>query len=360
MSRTSKSHYIGCLIGGAIGDALGAPIEFMSSPEIQERYGDSGVKGYVEFRDGHGEFTDDTQMTLFTAEALLRAELRSHMRGIGGAYPQIAHCSYLRWLKTQGKETNHRLSGTEMVDSGWLINQKGLHIQRAPGNSCISALMSERSRSIDEPINNSKGCGGIMRVAPVGLMRYESPDIAFQWGCDSAAITHGHSTGYLSAGFFASMISAIVSGATLTESIETAKELLCAQEHHKEVLDAVKAAERAAQTGSFSVATLENLGEGWIAEEALGISLYCCLTHQDNLLSGVLSAVNHGGDGDSTGSIAGNILGLIHGVDAIPEKLANNLQLSDLVCEMAEDLYIRVKGDMDNPNEDWCKKYPGF
>ena len=112
INRIPKSHYVGCLIGGAIGDALGASIEFMSMSEIEGRFGKDGIIEYVEFQDGHGEITDDTQMTLFTAEALLRAELRTQMKGIGGAYPHIAHCSYLRWLKTQGVETNHSLSGT--------------------------------------------------------------------------------------------------------------------------------------------------------------------------------------------------------------------------------------------------------
>ena len=72
-TKVPVSKYQASLLGGAIGDALGAPIEFMGIEEIRSKFGPAGVKDYVEFSDGRGVFTDDTQMTLFTAEALLRA-----------------------------------------------------------------------------------------------------------------------------------------------------------------------------------------------------------------------------------------------------------------------------------------------
>ncbi|NEW80772.1 MAG: ADP-ribosylglycohydrolase family protein [Mariniphaga sp.] len=88
-----KENYIACLLGGAIGDALGAPIEFLSIQEIKGLYSPSGVTDYIEFADGTGEFTDDTQMTLFTAEGLLRARHRDMLKGIGGSLNTITHHS---------------------------------------------------------------------------------------------------------------------------------------------------------------------------------------------------------------------------------------------------------------------------
>ena len=99
---------IGCLLGGAVGDALGAPVEFLSMEEIRRRYGDAGITGYVEFWSGQGAFTDDTQMTLFTAEGLALAGERA--RGGGpralSALVESVHRAYLRWLLTQGEEAN--------------------------------------------------------------------------------------------------------------------------------------------------------------------------------------------------------------------------------------------------------------
>lgn len=90
----------GCLIGGAVGDALGAPVEFLNRDAILRNYGGDGVTGYVEFGDGTGAVTDDTQMTLFTAEGLLRAIVRLNGRGICDPVAVVKN-AYQRWLKTQ-------------------------------------------------------------------------------------------------------------------------------------------------------------------------------------------------------------------------------------------------------------------
>ncbi|WP_238531650.1 ADP-ribosylglycohydrolase family protein, partial [Nitritalea halalkaliphila] len=120
-----KNVYQGCLLGGAIGDALGAPIEFMSFARIQDRYGAGGIRGYVEFAEGQGAFTDDTQMTLFTAEGLLRAQHRGMQRGIRGAEVTIVHHSYLRWLHTQGVPLKEMpAQGVYDPAGGWLLRRR--------------------------------------------------------------------------------------------------------------------------------------------------------------------------------------------------------------------------------------------
>lgn len=82
LDLAKRKSFQGCLIGGAVGDALGASIEFWSIEQIRTKYGQAGITDFSEFNDGGGRFTDDTQMTLFTAEALLRAEHRAMLRGI--------------------------------------------------------------------------------------------------------------------------------------------------------------------------------------------------------------------------------------------------------------------------------------
>jgi len=81
------------------------------------------------------------------------------------------------------------------------------------------------------------------------------------------------------------------------------------------------------------------IGAGWVAEEALGISLYSSLAAENDFKKGVLLSVNHSGDSDSTGSITGNILGAIYGVDIIPENWVANLELKELIAETANDLF---------------------
>ena len=71
-------------------------------------------------------------------------------------------------------------------------------------------------------------------------------------------------------------------------------------------------------------------------------------------------SINHSGDSDSTGSITGNLLGLINGKESIPINLIEKLEAHDIVSQMGEDLFIRVKGSTYDADDEWWEKYPGF
>lgn len=367
MTKKAEINYIACLLGGAIGDALGAPIEFLKLDEIRSKFGENGVTDYIEFENNMGEFTDDTQLTLFTAEALLRAKQRAISKGIGGALPKMAHYSYLRWLHTQNigiNATNIQLSAN-ILTSGWLVKQKELHKKRYPGNTCIEALSSGIEGTIENPINSSKGCGTIMRMAPVGLLFFGENERAFKEACEIAAITHGHPTGYLSAGVFASIIADLAVDIDLEIAVQNAVKILKQQKNNQETLTAIEKAlcyfkNYQSNLHKIKAETIEEIGKGWIAEESLSIALFCSLIYKNDFKKGVLLSVNHGGDSDSTGSITGNMLGLINGVQKIPKKWINNLKYHNIVEEVAKDLYIQIKGDSLNEDDDWWDKYPGY
>lgn len=357
--------YQGCLLGGAIGDALGAPIEFWPTEQIRKVFGLSGLTDFSEFKDGKGRFTDDTQMTLFTAEGLLRAYHRAMLRGIEGALHQIVFYSYRRWLLTQSSsfsEVQGQMKEPNMLYSGWLLAQEELYSCRAPGNTCLQAMGNGKMGSMENPINDSKGCGTIMRMAPVGLMFSRDPAVAFSEGCHLSALTHGHPTGYLSGGFFAALIAFLTKGESLKSATWKCLEMLVKQPDHKEVEDAVLkmfSVLKAVGNRDLEPEDLEKLGGAWVAEEALAISLLCAICHENDFEKGVIAAVNHSGDSDSTGAITGNILGLINGLDGIPLKWQCNLQSAAIVLEIAEDLAIGVKGNSYEQDDDWWKKYPG-
>jgi ADP-ribosylglycohydrolase len=150
----TRDHFHGCLLGAAVGDALGAPVEFMSRDKIIAQFGDGGIRDMVSAHGRIGAITDDTQMALFTAEGLLRAWVRQSSRGICHP-PSVIANAYLRWLHTQG--IDHPLHRHCL--NGWLIQQKELFAQRAPGNTCLSALQAIKSAG-DRASNKSKGCGG--------------------------------------------------------------------------------------------------------------------------------------------------------------------------------------------------------
>jgi ADP-ribosyl-[dinitrogen reductase] hydrolase len=343
----------GSLLAGAVGDALGAPVEFLRLEEIRARLGPAGVTGFLPAygRDG-GAITDDTQMTLFTADGVIRALVRFTHKGIAHP-PSVVRRSYWRWLTTQGEPwpANALAFGT---DDGWLIGVDGLRARRAPGNTCLSALRGGQEGSIEHPLNDSKGCGGVMRVAPAGFICARDP---LGLAAECAALTHGHPSGYLAAGFLGLLLARLLQEAPLGEALDDASEELRGHDGHEEALHAVTAARGLATRGVPSAERVESLGAGWVADEALAIAVYCALAVPD-VRAGLLLAVNHSGDSDSTGAITGNILGAIHGERAIPADLLEPLELREVIASVADDLADAFHGEGAG-GERWPVSYPG-
>lgn len=363
--RTLRERFQGCLLGGAVGDALGAPVEFMRRKQILEKFGPEGITEYSPAYGGLGKITDDTQMTLFTADGLIRGWLRGRMRGLTSYEGTVAH-AYQRWLLTQGAEPCCDASHF-MEEPGWLFRQKELHSLRAPGNTCLSGL-SDKVSPTDPATNHSKGCGGVMRMAPVGLFGWNmkqafSLDRLFDLGTTLAALSHGHPTGSLTAGVFGILILALVDGAELEEGLEAAKRILRTRADHEETLRAIEDAQALAREGVPHAQAIERLGEGWVADEALSVSIYCALVARD-FREGIILAVNHDGDTDSTGAIAGNLLGAKLGIKAIPESWLEPLELRSVITEIADDLFEFSSWQMDEYmtdealREETWKKYP--
>jgi ADP-ribosylglycohydrolase len=331
----SREAFRGCLLGGAVGDALGAPLEFDSLPGILDRFGPAGLTDYAPAYGRIGAVTDDTQMTLFTAEGLLRAA------SSGGDVVRMTHRAYLRWLVTQGGKVAFGQS-----ERGWLATVPELQSRRAPGKTCLSALQGGARGTKAEPLNDSKGCGGVMRMAPAGLAAQLDP---FGTGANLAALTHGHPSGYLSAGFLAQLVAELVAGSSLRGAAESGLSRLRGEEGHEETSESVQAALEAAAEGDPSAGVVQSLGAGWVGEEALAIGLYCALVARD-FEHGVLLAVNHGGDSDSTGSIAGNLLGLIHGEGGIPARWLERLELCEVITTVADDLWAAFGPEKNAPD----------
>ena len=362
-----RRRFRGCLLGGAVGDALGAPVEFMSLEEIRAQFGRAGITEYTTAFDRKGAITDDTQMTLFTAEGLLRAYVQNGGRDARAVTAAVAH-AYARWLKTQGAKPGVADFDTD----GWLFEQRDLHALRVPGSTCVTAL--QRMTTLGErATNDSKGCGGAMRVAPVGLWcaRLDeglSPDRvarrALELGADLAGITHGHPTGRLAAGAFAALVALLVSDVELPDAVRRVRALLPRYPGHHETLAALDRGERTGKAGSLRPETLVALGEGWNADEALAMALACALASPD-FETGVRLAVNHDGDSDSTAAMTGNLLGAVHGQDGIPQRWLAGLEAKRVIAEVADDLATFPQWPLgefvqeSDASDYYRKRYPG-
>lgn len=336
-----KDKIRGSLIGGAVGDALGYPVEFISSyAALQNRYGERGITRYELDESGKALISDDTQMTLFTACGLLNA-----VKDSNPLIPSICE-AYVEWYFTQmGK----RKKGFRRC---WLGDLREMNVRRAPGNTCINSLHAIASGR--EPINNSKGCGGVMRVAPIALYyssnhHIESAPNAFRYACDAAEITHQHPLGYIPAGFVAFLIHCLVRQEVMTrerflEHIEYGLVMprMFGKEYEREVVEFREMILKAIELSNTDLPDVEaigQIGEGWTGDEATAIAVYCALKHFGDFESAIVASANHKGDSDSTGAVTGNLIGTIVGYDAIPQYYKDNLELHDVILHVADDLW---------------------
>jgi ADP-ribosyl-[dinitrogen reductase] hydrolase len=194
-----------------------------------------------------------------------------------------------------------------------------------------------------------------MRSAPFGFMKLPMPEV-FDLAADCAKLTHGHPSGYLAAGAFAVMIGASAVGRGLAEAVGIAREILARHAGHQETTDRLDQACQVARDSRWKD-RLPELGEGWVAEEALAIAVLCALA-ADDPEEAVIAAVNHDGDSDSTGSIAGNLVGVVHGPGALPARWLDRLELREVIEMLGSD-FADVLDERVDPEDLW-DRYPGW
>lgn len=327
----------GCLIGGAAGDALGYAVEFKREDEIFSEYGKDGITEYdLILDDDVAEISDDTQMTLFTAEGMLRAFIQNTN------VIDAVRKAYQNWYRTQ----TETFPLSDCAPDSCLLQIPELFSRRAPGMTCMDAIKSGAKGSVDNPINDSKGCGGVMRAAPVGLYYSDTP-VRYEWsdmiGAKAAALTHGHDLGYIPAAALAHIVRAVTESDiplkdAVNDSVRTVRKIFPKAAHLSEFTGLMQKAVRLAETETDDFSAIHQLGEGWVAEETLAISVYCALKYENDFDKALRAAVNHNGDSDSTGAVCGNILGAYLGYHAIPQKYKECLELHDQIMDTADQL----------------------
>ena len=327
----------GSLIGGAAGDALGYPLEFVNGLRILSQYGEDGLAYYILSNNGKALISDDTQMTLFTACGILNSA------STGLPTLDTITYAYVEWYYTQTDGKRHK-----GFKNCWVGDIPEMNARRAPGKTCMGALQSISHGR--EWVNDSKGCGGVMRIAPIPLYgavdNHWSVEATDKLAADASEITHQHRMGYIPSAFIAHVIYRLVqtdnpTKQNLEDIIGEATEAISKMYGDCEPL--LSLIRRAVALSNLPVSKEEAyehyLGEGWVAEETAAIAIYCSLKHFDDFGKALSAAVSHGGDSDSTGAVTGNILGAAIGYDAIPAKFKANLELHDVILHVADDLY---------------------
>ena len=219
-----------------------------------------------------------------------------------------------------------------------------------------------------------------MRVAPMGLYfsnldrewidDSNAMEVTDRQAAEAAAYTHSHSLGYMPAAVLAHIVNRLfypLKGKRKTmglkeavcEARDAAKKLFAGDGHLDELVALINRAIALAEGNGNDIDCIHELGEGWVGDEALAIAIFCALRYQNDFSAGVIAAVNHRGDSDSTGAIAGNILGAHLGYAAIDDKWKKDLELSDVILELSGDLCRKCQMHEHGPMYDsvWMSKY---
>jgi len=304
----------GCLVGGALGDALGAPLENM------DRAAATATFEKQSWAAGPLKVTSNTQLTLFTAEGMIRASQRLRDRG-HCSIPNVLEYAYTRWLHTQDS------SSSIPTDRGWLVDCPELHAIRGSCATLKAALQSGTKAQ-------SMGNGAITRIAPVGLTNL---DAAAEVAASVAGISHPHPEAQQAAALFATILQKMVRGDSTDTAIRSSDATL--SKHYHEA--ACNKSENSEPTLTARQALLCAVGSAAVANYPAPM----------NFWRGLRQAVCNGGASDAVGSLTGQMLGCELGYSRLPQELLSRLELHFELRLMARDLWLEYYGD-------WSELYP--
>jgi ADP-ribosylglycohydrolase len=304
---TIKDRYQGCLVGLAVGDALGYQVEFDRLPEIAKKFPDG-----ITFPED-GKYSDDTQMSICTAEALIAGG------GNIDKFMEALSACFVSWYKAQDNP----------------------EMNRAPGNTCMAACerLAFGTPWQESGIPDGIGSGTAMRSAPIGLYYMDDITTCVEYGIASAQVTHKHPSALCASvatalltnmamnmvpvGVWANELTTVTAGIDkdFKEHVDLAGQLV-----------ARRAPPHVAMSHKF-------LGEAWVGYEATACALYCCMLCPGDFESAVKMAANTAGDSDTIACIVGAWMGAKHGIGGIPEEWVRKVEDSTKLIQLADRLY---------------------
>jgi ADP-ribosylglycohydrolase len=316
-----RNAFEGALVGLAVGDALGYPAEFHRRAAILRAYGPEGIHNFVSAGDPGGSrhppgtYTDDTQMSLAVAEALIEfggGDLDTLMRGMAARF------------------------------ATWSVSPEN---DRSPGTTTMTACdrLVSGVNWREAGVPNSKGCGSAMRVASIGLFFWRNIPRLLETARASSLITHGHDAAIEGAAAAALLVGLAMSKRNPEEMFKTLMEE-CAP-RSPDLKACLEKLPQLLEADPAEALSARGLGEGWVAEEAVVSAMYCFWRAPLDFQASVLLAVNTDGDSDSIACIVGGISGAFNGLGAIPEgwqkEVENGQGLIDVarrLCDASESL----------------------
>lgn len=361
--RFRQAAYRGCLLGMAVGDAMGYPVDSLRLSEIRENYGPNGLLGY-DLVNGYADVTSYTQLAAFTCNGLLIALTRGQMMGRMAPLVKYVGLSSREWLASQ------RPWGRPERTFCWLLRRPDICRRFCMDTRMLDTLGRENLGTPETPVNNSSTPGGLTTAIGVGLFhhpdRMKQPELD-RLGAETVALTHGSPLAFLSGAALAHLISRSLCEPRLSLRqlvLETAQ-MVNAQFSHQypaqcseltTLLRLAVSMERDVSLKTWDV--MEKL-HCESAPQVLAGALYACMAGGEEFDAAMIIAVNHSGRSAAVGAIAGALLGLRLGEAALPEFYLECLEPAETLRELADDLWTGCPMELGKRlfDADWDHKY---
>lgn len=353
--KNRENAVLGCLLGLAVGDAMGHPIDKKSWDEITEAYGPNGLLGY-DLMDGGAEVTSYTQFAAYACNGMLLGALRGD------------HDRYIRYITLSLREwaKNQQFRGVPEKTFCWLPQIPELRRRLCMDTRITDALRREVLGTPEKPVFRSDTPGILTVAVAVGILfdpAKQTPEAMRRLAIEAVALTHGDTLTFLSGAFIATAVATLLHA----PEVPLAKHFSGACDRlEDQFLNTFPEVEQLTSLIRYAMALTKDPELSPLASmtmlgcqtgaQCLAGSVYASLIHPANFDEGMIAAVNHSGYSAATGALTGAFLGAKLGSDALPEFYLESLEAAPYLEELAKDL-VQGRQSMQVFDDTWDQKY---
>ncbi len=338
-----RAAYRGCLLGLAVGDAMGYTVNSHTLGEIQEDYGPGGLQGYDPVN-GYADITSYTQLAAFTANGLLYGLTLGRKNGTMSPFIQYIARSHWEWASSQ--QMMDRPSRTAC----WLFREKAMCQRHCLDTRMKEIILRKQLRTPEEPGNTMNTPTSLTAAVGVGLF-YDPADMdpgeINRLGMEAVALTHGDPQAFLPGALVTALVSRSLREPQLPLEtlIGDVLEQFREQFSHdygrqvNQITNLLKMAQSLSADPTVAPMDAMERLQCKTGAQVLAGCVYALLTGGEDFDRTLITAVNHFGASAAVAALAGAILGARLGVEALPEFYLECLEPRDILQELADDLY---------------------
>lgn len=330
---TSYDKIAGSLLGAALGDALGAPVEFIKSyAQIKNIFPPNGIQGIDSLTskhfapDEHGTivlpYTDDTAMSIVVVKTFLKKYKNSIHEAMGALAKDFVHDMEhpFGWARPSRAPGLASQKNTKIIKQRWLDGAD----RKDPHNWWKAGGIKDG------------GCGSVMHAHPFGLIFAHDIQKAELWAVEHSKITHGAPIALAACAAMAVGVAYAFNGLNPSGVVHAMYD--AANRYDASTAIKIEKAIAYAQDISYSSEKVFEEFLGWSASDAIAATVYIFMKYPDDLQKAILLGVNTPGDSDSIASMAGALVGARLGIQQLPSEWIEQLEEKEKLNSLAHEL----------------------